>query len=76
MKPGSEEWFRERADKIIEEAMECGMESALRRVWNAACEEEREACAKLCENYSTLIIPFMLKAVAAAIRDRTKKVST
>ena len=43
MKPGSEEWFREEAEKI---AHPYGpdtcvvIESALRRVFNAACEED------------------------------------
>ena len=47
MKPGSEEWFREMAEKMVADyhVTDCGpldsyIESALRRVWNAGVEDQ------------------------------------
>jgi len=44
MKPGSEEWFRAEAEETYNHPR-MDIESALRRVWDEACEA-CEACAK------------------------------
>ena len=61
MKPGSEEWFREVSENLVADyhVTDCGpldsyIESALRRVFNAACDSNIERLLMAAETWRSM----------------------